>query len=906
MRGLFISNVPSASLHRAVRGIGMPRALLSRVRRLLRALLLACGCLALSVQGQPVAGPNLIVTSDAPQVRLDGAFERVEAARARSASVLRAVGGGGHRALIAVDPGVRGYYRVSVWRPQAGGAGEGAEVVVHDLARGAQRVALAADARAGQWIAAGVFELPAAGAQIELVERAGEVLVVDALRLQYVGAATPALAFDSDALPVAVAGARYAASIAMVDGTPPYRFEVDAASVPPGLELDAGSGTLSGVPSAPGRYRLQVEVFDGNGARVQRAFELAVVAGSRGAAASGAPELTKAAEPVVKDGVAAGAAPDLSGLIGLIAALPEGEWTQASLNTYQSVWAPAELRPLFGVGNPDPSKIILAWSGFAWDPNRGDLLLYGGGHANYSGNDVYRWRGRTRQWERASLPSEIKQDDLGNWEAVDGWDAAPPSAHTYDTTSFFPHIDRAVMFGGASYSSGWPYMREVTPTTQRITGPFFFDPARADANKVGGTTGSHVKRVAPHPEIVGGNMWSNRDLAIHITNNPQNLGSYANGCAAYAEENGKDVAYLGARPPGGSTATNLYKYTVNALSDPTRDTYEQVGRFWNGTDGETACAVDPVRKLFVKTGNPAIPFVYWDLSTPGAENRDVRVTPVDPTGEFAAQLASGGVNLLLCGLDFDATRARFALWCGGGGVWLLTPPATASPQGWTIQRQRTPVGAQPSPDAGVGILGKWKYIWNLDAFIALQDPVQGNVWVYKPVGWVNPKGGSAPGIAAPTNVNASDGTSTAGVSISWSASANATGYTIYRSTNFGTQGSAIGTSPTTGFVDAAASPGTTYYYGVTASGASGTSALSAQDSGFRAIATPPPPPPAGAVLSGSAVLSALRVNLSAVGNTDWAHWPPWTHKATGGALISKYTALGNATVLKYFTGQRRY
>ena len=45
--------------------------------------------------------------------------------------------------------------------------------------------------------------------------------------------------------------------------------------------------------------------------------------------------------------------------------------------------------------------------GFAWDSNRGDIVLYGGGHANYSGNDVYRWRSSTLLWERAAYPSEI-------------------------------------------------------------------------------------------------------------------------------------------------------------------------------------------------------------------------------------------------------------------------------------------------------------------------------------------------------------------------------------------------------------------------------------------------------------------------------------------------------------------
>jgi hypothetical protein len=198
------------------------------------------------------------------------------------------------------------------------------------------------------------------------------------------------------------------------------------------------------------------------------------------------------------------------------------------------VWTPAELRPLDGQSNPAPDRIILAWSGFTWDPNRGDLLLYGGGHANYSGNDVYRWRGSTRQWERASLPSQIKQDDLGNFQAIDGWDNAPGSAHTYDTNSFFPHLDRMVVFGGAAYNSGSAFMREVTPTTARTTGPFFFDPARADPNKVGGSTGSHVQRVAPHPEIVGGQMWANRDVYVNIPNNPSLPGNFVNGCAAYA------------------------------------------------------------------------------------------------------------------------------------------------------------------------------------------------------------------------------------------------------------------------------------------------------------------------------------------------------------------------------------
>ena len=401
------------------------------------------------------------------------------------------------------------------------------------------------------------------------------------------------------------------------------------------------------------------------------------------------------------------------------------------------------MRPLDGLSIPLPDRIIRAWSSFAWDPNRGDLMLYGGGHANYTGNDVYRWRGSTRRWERASLPSEVKQDDLGNWIAIDGPDAAPASAHTYDNNIFLPLVDRLLVFGGAAFNNGGAYLRQVDATTSRRTGPYFFDPARADANKVGGSTGSHVKRVAAHPEIVGGNMWQNRDIYVNIPGTPPLPGVHVNGCTAYAQENGKDVVYVAASRPGGSTDRDLFRYSVNAIASPAQDTIEKVGIFWNGTASQTSCGYDPTRKLFLLAGIATIPFVAWDLNSAGPNNKDIRITPSDPSGEFPTLLASGAVGMTTCGLDFDPVRRNFALWCGGGRVWMITPPAVAAATGWIITKQRTPTLAVPSTDTGTGILGKWKYIANLDAFIGLQDPTLGNVWVYKPVGWTNPVTGLA-------------------------------------------------------------------------------------------------------------------------------------------------------------------
>ena len=36
------------------------------------------------------------------------------------------------------------------------------------------------------------------------------------------------------------------------------------------------------------------------------------------------------------------------------------------------------------------------------------------------------------------------------------------------------------------------------------------------------------------------------------------------------------------------------------------------------------------------------------------------------------------------------------------------------------------------------VRGKWKYASNLDAFVGLEGAEDGNIWIYKPMGWTNP------------------------------------------------------------------------------------------------------------------------------------------------------------------------
>ena len=143
-------------------------------------------------------------------------------------------------------------------------------------------------------------------------------------------------------------------------------------------------------------------------------------------------------------------------LLPLVLQMPGNSWLKVNTNLYSDVWTPASLEPLDNGVTHTPAKIIQPWSGFAWDSNRGDLIIYGGGHANYSGNDVYRWRSSTLLWERASLPSDIYYDPVG-YLAIDGVDAAPSAAHTYDNNRFLPVADRFLTWGGAAYNGGSLY-----------------------------------------------------------------------------------------------------------------------------------------------------------------------------------------------------------------------------------------------------------------------------------------------------------------------------------------------------------------------------------------------------------------------------------------------------------------
>ncbi len=125
--------------------------------------------------------------------------------------------------------------------------------------------------------------------------------------------------------------------------------------------------------------------------------------------------------------------------------LKPGEWYEVPDSHLDAV-KPNPVPP----GNPQ--AVMDAWSGGAFDGKRGRLLVWGGGHGDYSGNELYAFDVESLKWSRLSAAST----DVGGDEKSGTYpDGLPRSRHTYNSIQYLPGIDRFCAFGAAGmYPSG--------------------------------------------------------------------------------------------------------------------------------------------------------------------------------------------------------------------------------------------------------------------------------------------------------------------------------------------------------------------------------------------------------------------------------------------------------------------
>jgi hypothetical protein len=424
-------------------------------------------------------------------------------------------------------------------------------------------------------------------------------------------------------------------------------------------------------------------------------------------------------------------AADLSYLQGLLAATPEGGWVKASVGTYSDAWVTGAAA-LPNESFTNPGSVVRAWSSFAWDSTRGNLILWGGGHSNYIGNEIYLWQGSSGNWTRGSVSSRIENittaADSRTWLVVD--DAAPQSAHTYQGNVYLPHADMFMTLGGGAYQTGGGFQTRNAQGDLVRAGPWMWDPRKADANKVGGTDGSGYDLAG-----AGGNMWTNRQGNWTGTE-PVN---YSQNTTAYRSENGQDVVYM--TISGTSGFHNLYRYAVGDVRSGGTDQWQHVGITNNAPSGQSAGAIDSVHGLYMHTASLTTwPYDLgvWDLSKSNAANPAANVD----TG--VALFHEDGSSFTMTqdfGMAFDGASGKLLLWDGlnQGTVWSTQAEFESDgsiSSSWTVTELTSTTAAQPGGNFVTGVLGKWQYVAELGAFIALNEFDQGTqdaeVWLYKP------------------------------------------------------------------------------------------------------------------------------------------------------------------------------
>lgn len=125
---------------------------------------------------------------------------------------------------------------------------------------------------------------------------------------------------------------------------------------------------------------------------------------------------------------------------------------------------PAEMEPMTWLAVPDTklqdvqsdprlyadlqgngfSMIIAAWNGAVLDTTRLRLVVWGGGHNDYYGNDMYAFDIAALSWSRLTDPT-VEWTDCGDPNP----DGTANARHTYNGMAYIEHADRMFVSGGS-------------------------------------------------------------------------------------------------------------------------------------------------------------------------------------------------------------------------------------------------------------------------------------------------------------------------------------------------------------------------------------------------------------------------------------------------------------------------
>lgn len=257
-----------------------------------------------------------------------------------------------------------------------------------------------------------------------------------------------------------------------------------------------------------------------------------------------------------------------TGIAEIVHSMQPGTWRELPDTHMSAVFPPKAGHPAWGVEGP--SAVVNDWGGAAFDTKRNVLIITGGGHAAYGGNEVYEFSLEDLRWRRVTDPSRYVQDpQFADKKRPENYvrtlDGSPISSHTYDGLQYLPKVDKMFMFGGSQYRQGINYDHHA----------YLFD--QSDL--------SWARRAeAPHYSLEVASAYDSRRDRVLV--------AYKTGLMAYDPE------------------TNTWSVLKSGESS-------EYGR---------VAAYDPVYDRFVEIGNKGAPVVYYDLANPSTGRKAAPLT----------------------------------------------------------------------------------------------------------------------------------------------------------------------------------------------------------------------------------------------------------------------------------------
>src|SRR5271155_548481 len=320
---------------------------------------------------------------------------------------------------------------------------------------------------------------------------------------------------------------------------------------------------------------------------------------------------------------------------------------------------------------PDPSTtgscygVVDAWNSGIADTNRNILWVWGGGHNDYSGNEIYAFNLNTLKLTRANNPADPTPTCTPAFS-----NGTPSSRHTYGGTVYMPNVDKMLVFGGVPYCP---------------SGGFISDTWTLEMSQVGSS---------------GAGGWTQLNPTI-------------SGNGGVAPDNQFGNAQLQYDPNTQTAILNESTYGLWSYN-ATTNTYTHLGSAPSSLSLHEGTVIDPLHKLFLRFGDNHAESISI---APGS---DYSVTTLNAAG-------CSGLEGNNPGLQWDPVLQLVVGWPNFGGTLYLYNPVTDSCTTQTYSTNAPPdsdMTGTPSTTNGTfkrfgyfPALGVYALVneWNIDA-----------------------------------------------------------------------------------------------------------------------------------------------------------------------------------------------